>query len=124
MDKEHRIEVISRFNQCITEKDLDTLRSLMTEGHRFIDASGDVVEGKKEMTEAWRDFFRRYPDYCNVFEPYEVREGLVIMLGYSICSHEELDGPAIWSARVRGNRVSEWRVYDDTEATRKMLETD
>jgi ketosteroid isomerase-like protein len=59
MNREHSIEVVSRFNHCITENNLDTLRSLMTEDHRFIDASGDVIEGKEKMTESWRDFFCR-----------------------------------------------------------------
>ena len=49
----------------------------------------------------------------------------LIAIGRSVCAIDpELDGPAIWTANVRGNRVSEWRVYEDTPENRLRLGID
>jgi hypothetical protein len=48
--------------------------------------------------------------------------GVVIATGRSVCSTDpRLDGPAIWAAETRGERVSEWRIYEDTAANRRRL---
>ncbi len=36
-------------------------------------------------------------------------------------SEEQLQGPAIWSARMDGDLVASWRVYEDTEHSRVLL---
>ena len=41
--------------------------------------------------------------------------------GYSTCATAVLDGPALWRAEVRGDRVAQWRVYHDTAAMREEL---
>ncbi len=43
------------------------------------------------------------------------------MSGHSECSEKALDGRAIWKAVIRGARVSEWRVYVDTDEVRDEL---
>lgn len=54
----------------------------------------------------------------------EAGENLVILLGFSDCSHGPLDGPSIWTARIRDGLVSEWRVYDDKDEVRQALRID
>jgi hypothetical protein len=49
-------------------------------------------------------------------------EKLVLITGYSTCSYEPLDGPALWTAKIENDRVSEWRVYLDTPENRKLLD--
>ncbi|UCG00434.1 MAG: hypothetical protein JSW11_12390 [Candidatus Heimdallarchaeota archaeon] len=81
----------------------------MTEDHMFIDNSGDV---DNNMKEGWRQFFANYPDYRNIFTSVTVADNVVVMIGYSICSNERrLNGPSMWTAKIRDRRVSEWRVY-------------
>jgi hypothetical protein len=49
-------------------------------------------------------------------------DGIVFAIGRSVCSTEAaLDGPAIWTVRTEGDRVSEWRVFDDTPESRRQL---
>ena len=36
-------------------------------------------------------------------------------------SVDPLDGPSLWSAKVHEGRVSEWRVYEDTDQNRRNL---
>jgi hypothetical protein len=73
------------------------------------------------MVSGWFDFFKAYPDYRNNFTHIEVKDGVVVMIGFSECSHEPLDGPAIWTAKIRDGLVAEWRVYHDKEEVRKEL---
>jgi hypothetical protein len=49
----------------------------------------------------------------------------LVAIGRSVCAIEpELDGPAIWTATVRDNKVAGWRVYEDTRANRIRLGLD
>jgi hypothetical protein len=109
MDAFDAMMVALRFNEKINQRDLDGLVALMTDDHTFIDNSGDI---DKNMKEGWRRFFGHYPDYRNVFTSVTVENNVVVMVGHSTCSNEpRLNGPSIWTAKVRGGRVSEWRVY-------------
>jgi ketosteroid isomerase-like protein len=109
------------FNACITARDLEGIGRLMTSDYTFIDSAGTTERGKDAGIAAWRGFFARFPDYRNVFRRIAVRDDLVIAIGHSICAEPALRGPAIWTARVRGGRVAEWRVYEDTPETRARL---
>ncbi len=122
MDSFDTMMAALRFNEKINRRDLEGLVGLMTEDHTFIDKPGKVSKGKNVMKEGWRTFFDAYPDYRNVFIRVQVADDdFVVMVGYSTCSHKPLDGPALWSAKVRGGRVSEWRVYEDTAQNRRKL---
>ncbi|MHA1926102.1 MAG: nuclear transport factor 2 family protein [Candidatus Thorarchaeota archaeon] len=120
---EHRkiITVALRFNEKINARDLTGLAELMTEDHTFIDIPGEVHQGRDKIVLGWSDFFKAYPDYRNNFTSVDACNNLVIMIGYSDCSHDSLDGPSIWTARIQDGLVSEWRVYEDTDETRIAL---
>ena len=93
----------------------------MAADHVFIDSAGSVFSGKDLMLKAWQDFFQQYPDYQNHFSSLETRGNEVIVVGFSTCSFEPLAGPALWTARVSGGLVAEWRVYIDTPENRKKM---
>lgn len=110
------------FNEHINNQQLDKLADLMTEDHTFLSiGESETVTGKEAMLDAWNNFFTAYPDYQNHFYRVESREKLVIMVGHSTCQEESLDGPAIWTARVVGNQIREWRIFEDTREERKRL---
>jgi ketosteroid isomerase-like protein len=121
MDNTELISIALRFNERINARDLTGLGEMMTEDHVFIDIPGEVHEGRPMMVSGWFDFFRLYPDYRNNFTHIEVKDELVIMAGFSECSHDPLDGPGIWTAKIRDGLISEWRVYDDKDEVRKEL---
>ena len=118
------ISIALRFNERINARDLTGLAELMTEDHVFIDIPGEVHEGRERMLMGWFEFFTKYPDYRNNFTQITTKGNLVIMVGFSKCAHDPLDGPAIWTAKIRKGKVEEWRVYDDTPKTRKTLGID
>jgi ketosteroid isomerase-like protein len=114
--------VVVRFNEAINRRDLVALGKLMTDDHAFVDSSGEVFAGKEEVLRAWDGFFAAFPDYRNAWSEVLTIGGIVVAVGRSVCSTEAaLDGPAIWTARTEGDRVSEWRVYDDTPESRTQL---
>jgi ketosteroid isomerase-like protein len=107
------VDVVRSFNGAINARDLEALTAQMTDTHRFIDAAGGTVEGKRACVEAWRGFFAGFPDYRNVFEDVtHVGDGVVVVRGRSECSDPALDGPARWRAVVESGRVDVWHVTD------------
>ncbi|WP_228386541.1 nuclear transport factor 2 family protein [Ornithinicoccus halotolerans] len=114
--------VVQQFNDCITAGDADGLAQLMTADHAFIDSAGTAWRGRQACAQTWSGFFAAFPGYRNVFTMAETRSESVVVRGYSVCSAEPaLDGPAIWTAVVRGGKVAEWHVHEDTAEVRARL---
>jgi ketosteroid isomerase-like protein len=115
-------DTVLQFNEAITNRDIDKLAVLMTNDHAFIDSANTEFRGKDKALQAWRGFFEAFPVYKNVFNRVEAKADKVVILGYSICpNNKELGGPAIWTAKVHGDKLAEWRVYEDTVESRKRL---
>ena len=114
--------IVQHFNDFINAGDLAGLSSLMTEDHTFIDSANSTLRGKERALEAWHGFFSAFPDYANVFERLTAAGNLVTAVGRSVCSLAALAGPTLWTAKVEGDKVSEWRVYEDVPENRQRLE--
>jgi hypothetical protein len=108
--------VVLAFTAAINRRDLPGLGRLMADDHRFIDTAGDTVAGKPACLEAWRGFFKSFPDYRNVFDNVRsTSDGIVEVHGRSECSVAALAGPARWRAVVADGLVVEWQVFDAHE---------
>jgi ketosteroid isomerase-like protein len=125
-DSRHAVrETGLAFNDAINRRDLVALGGLMTDDHTFIDTEDNVVSGREDVLGAWRGFFGAFPDYRNVWANLTVKGETLVAVGHSTCASEpELDGPAIWTARVRADGVSLWRVCTDTPENRIQLALD
>jgi len=106
--------IVLQFNDCINTRDIDGLAFLMSEDHIFIDTQENQIYGKKNSLSAWKNFFELFPDYKNTFRTIIITDNLVKIRGYSTCSDNRLNGLSIWTARIKGEKIAEWRVYDDT----------
>jgi ketosteroid isomerase-like protein len=113
--------IVLKFNERINNQDIESLAELMAPDYRFIDSSGEVHSDKEQNVKGWTDFFNQFPNYINHFSIVESREDTVFVIGYSTCSDDRLDGPAIWTAKVENDLVREWRVYLDTTENREKL---
>lgn len=120
-EQEEDKDIVFQFNEYINKQNIDGLATLMTDDHAFIDSGNNILHGKENVMEAWKGFFELFPDYRNVFENLEPHNGLVVIVGHSVCSDKRLNGPALWTAKIKNNKVSEWRVYADTPENRKQL---
>ena len=110
-----------QFNDCINNRDIDGLAYLMSKDHIFIDAQENRIYGKKNSLSAWKIFFELFPDYRNTFRTIIITDNLVKIRGFSTCSDNRLNGQSIWTARIKGGKIAEWRVYDDTADNRNQL---
>jgi hypothetical protein len=113
--------IVMSFNDCITRGDIDGLSRLMTNDHVFIDSANNTISGKARCIEAWSVFFGAFPDYRNHFERVMLAGSEAVIIGYSVCSDIRLAGPALWTAKIKGELIAEWRVYEDTSANRALL---
>jgi len=94
----------------------------MHDEHAFVDQDGNVHQPKAVMVENWREFFRMFPDYRNIFSRVESRKNYAVMLGHAYWSAEKPHDPAIWKATIVDGLVREWRIYADTPENRQLLD--
>ena len=121
MDRVSRAAVIA-FNEAINQRNLDVLRDSMTDGQAFIDADDNVLADRTAVLRAWSDFFSAFPDDRNDRpQVMATAEGMSLLADPSVRLKPALDGPAIWTARTVRDKVSEWRVCEDTPANRVQL---
>jgi len=117
----HSADIVMSFNECINRKDLGGLSRLVTDDHVFVDTANNTISGKERCIEAWRGFFAAFPDYRNHFEFVALSGRRAVIAGCSVCSDARLAGPALWTAKIEGQLIAEWRVYEDTSANRALL---
>lgn len=122
MNKRDPKLTVLQFNEYINNQDIEDLANLMADNYQFIDSRDVVHDGKETNVEGWLNFFYQFPDYLNHFSFVESRDNIVFVIGHSTCSDKRLDGPAIWTAKVENDLVTEWRVYLDTPENREQLE--
>jgi ketosteroid isomerase-like protein len=122
--------IARRFVQAINAHDLDAICGLTTEGHRFIDSLGAVVEGREAMRVGWSHYFRMVPDYAIQVERDFESGPLVVLFGSAggtytpdgvLREEGRWSAPAALYAVVEGEHVSEWRVYADNEPIRRRM---
>lgn len=113
--------IVIKFNECINNRDVDSLSLLMTDDHTFIDTDEFVVKGKDKMIEKWKKFFEIYPEYQNHFESFYRDGNQLIITGSTETSYSDLKGNFIWTAEIKNDLISEWRIYDDNEENRSKL---
>lgn len=57
------IPMVRQFVAAINAGDVPGIGACMTEGHRFIDATGDVHSGRETMRSGWQQYLALFPDY-------------------------------------------------------------
>lgn len=127
------IRIVQAFNNAINEGDIDTLSSLMTNDHTFIDSEGTVASGVHNMTEGWKGFFAMFPDYKNNFESILQKGNMVVAIGTACGTYKghrglvpenRIEMPAAWKAIVENEKIKEWQVFADWSRGRKIIEED
>ncbi|MGV8083621.1 MAG: nuclear transport factor 2 family protein [Coriobacteriia bacterium] len=133
------VEVVTDFIDRINSGDVPAIIRAMTPDHEFIDSAGSRLRGREAMLEAWRAYFRLFPDYRIHVERLISRPGEVVVLGRSSGTlspegaaelagpdgapprDDELQGPAIWVGRVCDGLIASWQVFEDTPEARELL---
>jgi ketosteroid isomerase-like protein len=127
---ESPIAVAQQFVRAINRQDVDAMAALMTEGHRFIDALGNVVTGSAAMRIGWAGYFRMVPDYSIAVEESYSDGPVAILLGTAQGTYaaggafkpeNRWSTPVALRAFVEDGKIAEWRVYADNEPIRKLM---
>jgi uncharacterized protein (TIGR02246 family) len=122
--------VAKGFMRAINRQDVNALAELMTEEHRFVDALGNVVEGRDRMRVSWGSYFDMVPDYTIAVDETHCDGPVVVMLGTAggtfaaggrLLSENRWQTPAVFRAQVNNDKVAEWRVYADNEPIRQII---
>ena len=119
--------VVLQFVERINEHDVEGLIRLITPEHRFIDAQGNVIQGRENIRGAWQFFFEAVPGYWLKVEDFSREGDTVAVIGTAQGIRPGEGTPeercwrtpvAVW-ARVENEKVSEWRVFADLEPLRQ-----
>ncbi len=118
------------FVELINRHDVPGLMSLMSEDHRLVDGLGEVVRGRERLRKGWLQYFEMVPDYT-IEVTQVMQEGHDVGLFGAAKGTIRTGGRLLptnrwsipWAARatIRGDLVTEWRVYADNEPARAIL---
>ena len=116
-------DVARAFVNAINHQSVDEIAELMTEDHVFTDSMGTAVSGRARMKAGWASYFRTVHDYTISVEETFSDGSVVILLGVAKGTYAGAawSTPAAWRAKVRDDRVAEWRVYADNEPIRQLM---
>jgi len=124
------VEIVLSFIDRINAHDVEGLRALMAEDHRFLDAEATEIRGAEAMRDAWERYFALFPDYYVSPEDVLEKDGAVLITGTAagtfaaggkLLKENHWQVPAAWKAVVRDGRIAEWRVYADNRLPRKIM---
>ncbi|MCX6149526.1 MAG: hypothetical protein NTX22_03260 [Ignavibacteriales bacterium] len=110
-----------QFNDYISNQNLEGLSRLMADEHTFIDRDDNIHQPKEYVIGCWENFFKMFPNYKNTFKRVELKDDLVILVGYAYWNEDNTYDPAIWTAKIENDLITEWRIYYDNTENRKLF---
>jgi ketosteroid isomerase-like protein len=123
-------EVAIRFVQRINAHDKEGLVALMTPSHIFIDSLGYSTR-RPEIEDGWRQYFEMVPDYWVRIDRAFSQGDTSVLVGEAGGTYTPKGGamkrenkwktPAVWTAKIEGEEVVEWRIYSDNEPIREKM---
>ncbi len=123
--------VVGALVEAINSGRCERVANAMSLNGVFVDSLGRRTEGRTALTDAWRAYFRLFPDYRIEIDSMLVDEGEAMLHGrargtlYRDARAVEGGGwevPAAWRAVSDGRRVALWQVYADNKPVHALLE--
>jgi ketosteroid isomerase-like protein len=117
------VGTFEQFVAAINAHDIEAVTSLMTQDHLFVDAMGNRVHGAQPMQAGWRGYFAMCPDYWIQIRNLLFERDTVLATGEAGGTIDDVSWrtPAAWEAVIRGEAVSEWRVFADNKPVYEIL---
>jgi ketosteroid isomerase-like protein len=107
------VRTMLNFVDKINYYDIQGVIDLLAQDHVFIDMQGDQIQGKQEMTKAWRNYLENFPDYKIYIRRIFKRGDEIALLGHTTGSHlkiqdvYEFHGEGVtWLAKVDNGKLS------------------
>lgn len=123
-------KIVLEFIESINSGNVDSLASLMSNDHEFIDSRGNSIIGAENMKKAWTAYFNFFPDYKIEVTDILQNDSIIVVLGYAGGTYkpDESTGtnnywrvPASWKAVVVDKKVKLWQVYADNSAAIEIV---
>lgn len=124
------LTVALRFVEAINAHDTAALIGLMTPNHNFVDSLGDSAS-RPAIERGWKQYFRMVPDYWIRIEKTFSEEDSCVLIGTAggtyvprggaVRAENSWETPAVWTARIEGRKIAEWRIYCDNEPIRAKM---
>jgi len=105
------LKVPRRFVDCVNARDLKSLRALVGEQCRIIDARGEWMEGRDTCLEALERLFDIEPAYKIHVRSMGRAGDDVLISGSTTASDPRFAGATLWRARADGRHMHEWQRY-------------
>jgi ketosteroid isomerase-like protein len=115
-------KILLEFIDAINTANIDSIYSLMSDDHVFIDSQDNKSTGKENMKQGWIGYFALFPDYkIEILETIE-SDSFICLFGYASGTYKNLKSndisnywriPAAWRAVIRNNQIKQWQVYAD-----------
>lgn len=119
-----------KFVDVINSHDVAGLVAMMTKDHVFIDSLG-LKATRPSIEVGWKEYLAMVPDYQVRVESAFSEGDISILVGEAggtyvppgrpLKPENKWSAPAVWVAKVRGDRIAEWRVYSDNEPIREKM---
>ena len=114
----------------INAHDMGGLIAIMTPDHTFIDSLGDKST-RPAIEKGWSEYFDMVPHYRirtdRLFSEGDTSAlvglagGTYVMEGGVPSPENRWEVPAVWIARIEGQKMTEWRIYSDNEPIRAKM---
>jgi predicted enzyme related to lactoylglutathione lyase len=108
------------FVTAINARDPDRLYDLMASDHVFVDSIGNQIQGSEACRDAWRGYFKLFPNYTVELTDCLETEHLVMASGFAMGAQWRI--PAAWKVLLKDDRVAQWQVFADTKIPFESLE--
>jgi len=114
--------IVGKYVDAVNNHDIEAINELMSDDFLFIDSSGNRLEGKGNMLQAWEKYFTFFPDYSMLIEEVFTRNDTFILIGSAkgtYCPYGNFDPadnwevPAVWKVEFKNDQISLWQVYAD-----------
>ena len=116
--------IILDFVNAINGHNLETISSMLSDGHTFTDAHNNSITGKENMKSAWKTYFEWFPDYTIEISEIVQAETCYAVFGFAHGTYRNLHNeqksnhfhlPAAWRAVTANEKIELWQVYCDTK---------
>jgi len=130
MPESEIVRAALRFVNEINRHDLESVATLLSDDHLFVDALGQEVRGRDRCRDAWREYFGLFPDYHLAVREWFQNGRVVGLFGtasgtYAVGSELRAENrwriPVACRAVVRDHLVAQWQVYADSEPVWKIM---
>ena len=126
MNQMTQTDTVLAFVEAINRHNIDDISSLIAFDHKFTDIKGNSLKNRKNVLSAWSSYFNINPSYCIHVSEILSDNGAVVLRAKTTSHsktprHQEFKKTLLLSAKVRGNKVSEWALHKDTPVNLSKL---